>query len=472
MSSCPTANETRNAVSVSWATAGVVPRSAASSGRPGMYMSVASGEIPVTRASGTSGASSRPPVRGARTTSVVPTRATVLERSSGVRRVARVVQSRGARAAGGEETRMSSTVLPAVIAVIASLFVALALLVPFVAVQYRRRGTLGLGPTVLSFAALVYALALVSYTLLPLPELTADFCSVHRVSPQLRPGQFVADVLRENRGGVFGLATNRALQQVVFNVALFVPLGMFLRHLLRRGIVVSTAIGLGVSLLVELTQLTGVWTLFPCAYRLFDVDDLIANTSGALLGALLGPVLRLVPGQRTGDPDEPRPVTARRRLLGMLCDWAAGVGTGGVLAVGWSVLAATLDVDLPARADRLVPVVLTGLVPGLLLALLVLRTGRTLGELVVRLRPTSTAGATSGRGARLLRWALGIGGYLVLRSAGIPLLDLAATALAVASVVAVLVGAGRGGFAYRVVHWQLEDDRTGADHPRPRQPSA
>ena len=64
ISSCPTAKATRNAVSVSWATPASVPRSAASSGSPGMYMSVASGEMPVTTASGTSGASSRPPVRG------------------------------------------------------------------------------------------------------------------------------------------------------------------------------------------------------------------------------------------------------------------------------------------------------------------------------------------------------------------------------------------------------------------------
>ncbi|MGI3783989.1 MAG: VanZ family protein, partial [Janthinobacterium lividum] len=240
---------------------------------------------------------------------------------------------------------MSSTLFPAVVAVGASLFVALALLVPFVAVQYRRRGTLGLGPVVLSFAALVYVLALMSYTLLPLPEVMSNFCSVHRAVPQLRPGRFVTDILRENRGGVLGLATNPALQQFVFNIALFMPLGMFVRHLLRRGVLLTTAVGLGVSLLIELTQLTGVWALFPCAYRLFDVDDLTANTAGALIGAGLGPLLRLVPGQQTGDPGRPRLVTARRRLLGMICDWAAGVGVGQVLVVVWRALVSNFHLN-------------------------------------------------------------------------------------------------------------------------------
>ena len=31
-------------------------------------------------------------------------------------------------------------------------------------------------------------------------------------------------------------------------------------------------------------QLTGVMGVFPCSYRLFDVDDLIWNTSGAVIG--------------------------------------------------------------------------------------------------------------------------------------------------------------------------------------------
>ncbi|MGI3780084.1 MAG: VanZ family protein [Janthinobacterium lividum] len=358
---------------------------------------------------------------------------------------------------------MSSTLFPAAVAVGASLLLALALLVPFVAVQYRRRGTLGLGPVVLSFAALVYVLALASYTLLPLPELTSDFCSAHHAVPQLRPGRFVTDILRENRGGVLGLASNPAVQQFVFNIALFVPLGMFVRHLLRRGVLTTAAVGLGVSLLVELTQLTGVWTLFPCAYRLFDVDDLIANTAGALIGAGLGPLLRHVPGQQTADPGRPRPVTARRRLLGMVCDWATGVGTGEVLVVVWRVLVATFHLEPPADVDSLVRGLLTGLVPALLFAVLVFRARRTLGELVVRLRPTGSAPWT----ARLLRWALGVGGYLVLMAAETALFDAAAALLVVVSVVMVFTTPHHAGLAYRVVRWQLEDDRTGLREPVP-----
>jgi uncharacterized RDD family membrane protein YckC len=46
--------------------------------------------------------------------------------------------------------------------------------------------------------------------------------------------------------------------------------------------------------------LTGGWGLYRCAYRTFDVDDMIANTVGLLAGCLLAPVCRFVP-QRVTD---------------------------------------------------------------------------------------------------------------------------------------------------------------------------
>lgn len=67
----------------------------------------------------------------------------------------------------------------------------------------------------------------------------------------------------------------------LLNALLFLPLGIFLpvlwRSFRRRGTAVG--FGLGLSLAIELLQLFN--------FRLTDVDDLIANTLGALLGYLL-----------------------------------------------------------------------------------------------------------------------------------------------------------------------------------------
>src|SRR5690606_23791209 len=121
-------------------------------------------------------------------------------------------------------------------------------------------------------------------------------------------------------GGLVGLMGDPALRQVVLNVAFFVPLGMLVRHLFRLSPLWSTASGFAVSLLIELTQLTGIWWIYPCAFRLFDTDDLIANTLGAAIGAALAPLLRFVPGQHSRPAGQPQPVRPLRRLTGMAVD--------------------------------------------------------------------------------------------------------------------------------------------------------
>jgi glycopeptide antibiotics resistance protein len=48
-------------------------------------------------------------------------------------------------------------------------------------------------------------------------------------------------------------------------------------------------LAIGLSGGAELAQLTGVFGLYPCAFRTFEVDDLIFNIFGLLAGfAMMG----------------------------------------------------------------------------------------------------------------------------------------------------------------------------------------
>jgi hypothetical protein len=69
----------------------------------------------------------------------------------------------------------------------------------------------------------------------------------------------------------------------VMNYLVCIPIGALLpsQGLRWRDAVV---LGFSLSLLVELTQLTAAWGNYPCAYRKFDMDDLILNTLGVALG--------------------------------------------------------------------------------------------------------------------------------------------------------------------------------------------
>lgn len=154
--------------------------------------------------------------------------------------------------------------------------------------------------------------------------------------------------------------------------------------------------------MIETTQLTGVWGIYPCAYRVFDVDDLLMNTLGAVLRSALALVVprRLRGSAVTDAARRPHPVTRGRRLLAMLCDWLGTVLVAGVMGIGVQVVLEYVARDHAAVLD---------------------------GSL-----------------ARPLRFLAGIGGYLLLSLLPAPW-SVSATAFAVASVIAALsTRQGRG----------------------------
>ena len=309
------------------------------------------------------------------------------------------------------------------------------LLVPFIYRTYRRRGELGFGAGLVAFGFLVYGFALVAYTLLPLPPVDTAWCAAHTrfTHAQLDPLAIVSDVRQEA-----GLLRNPALQQGVFNIVLFLPLGAYLRlYFRRRGVPTIILTGFLVSLLIECTQRTGNWFLFPCPYRLFDVDDLIANTLGAALGVLGAPLLRRLQGTPALPADAPRPVTTGRRLLGMVVDLfaVALLGMASTVAVSltaWYALGHEPELGPVARAalSTWLPAVLLLALPSLAPA------GATFGQRAVRLRRTRPDGRPPG--LRVVPALLvGTFGYYVLTSVEefVPGAGLLSLALLVASAV-------------------------------------
>jgi glycopeptide antibiotics resistance protein len=342
---------------------------------------------------------------------------------------------------------------PAIVAIVFGVVIAIGLFVPFVAIQYRRRGRLTFGSAALSFIGLVYALALASYTLLPLPAVNAQLCADGGAGIQLNPLQFVSDIARVNVGGVGGLLHNPALWQVLLNVALFVPFGVLFRYLTRRGIAITAAAGLVGSLLIETTQLTGDWFLFPCAYRLFDVDDLLANTAGAVLGAVIAPAFGALRQRSVSEPAAARPVGGVRRLLGFISDVLFVVLLGGSLDVAAALLAnlTTGKATLPEWLSSLFGY----LVPGLVELAVLLFTRRSIGEWVVRLRPVQPTSVPR----TIVRWLLGIGGFALLSLIEGGSGGLLGGALVLLSFILALTTRGHRGLAFAVVGWTVVDDR-------------
>lgn len=96
--------------------------------------------------------------------------------------------------------------------------------------------------------------------------------------------------LVEIRRGLKSSASDMAMANLYGNIAMFVPLGVLLVWLwtspLIARIIMATMAGAGLSLVIELTQLT--------LRRVADIDDIILNASGALLGAVAAALVVVV----------------------------------------------------------------------------------------------------------------------------------------------------------------------------------
>lgn len=365
---------------------------------------------------------------------------------------------------------------PARIGVLFGVALFVALLVPILGIQVRRYGAINLVRLTGAAALAIYGMALAAYTLLPLPsgDLAAWCAQYGYEGAQLRPGQIFADI-RERTAGLSLGATVRDISvlQGVFNIVLFVPWGILVRRYLGWGLLASAASAFGASLLIETIQLTGIFGIVPCSYRLADVDDLVTNTLGGVLGALIAPwVLRWMPGARTlaATRGVPRPVTVWRRWLGMAVDAAAYGGLSFVLAITWGLVVYLTTGR--AAPDTAALWLVTSVLPWLVVFLYPLLTGagESLGQRTVWLAvvPDGDRARLPAR-ARIRRGLAGgaLWGLLqVVADAatmfGLDALDGAASLgflLGAVLVVAVPFSAGKRGLSGRAAPYRLADAR-------------
>ena len=125
---------------------------------------------------------------------------------------------------------------------------------------------------------LLYLICLIEVVLFPLPDID-KIASMHGYEGQFIPFNFISDIAHDR--------SIESVLQVLFNILMTVPFGFFFKFFLsmkRRNIILLTFL---LSLTIELAQLTGLFFTYPGSYRLFDVDDILANTLGGFLGTVL-----------------------------------------------------------------------------------------------------------------------------------------------------------------------------------------
>src|SRR5699024_577974 len=167
------------------------------------------------------------------------------------------------------------------------------------------------------------------------------------------------------------------------NIFILLPLGVYMRYFRGKTLTVKRMffIGFSVSLFFEITQVTGLYGIYTCPYRLFDVDDLILNTTGSVIGFLIAPaILSLFPSEeqvlekstRVFKEGIVRPLS---QLLAIVIDYI-------VIAIVWFGVAPVFKVYDPIT--HVIFMIIGMFVLQFLIPLLM--KGRTLGSQILRFR--------------------------------------------------------------------------------------
>ena len=304
---------------------------------------------------------------------------------------------------------MSVYSTPIIVAIIILFMIGIFTAVPWMIYNYRKYGFLSFWKTLVAFSFVFYALSAYFLVILPLPEVR-DTCAMQAAGTQhfqLMPFDFIFEILRgshvvwSNPATYINFVKHSAFLPAFLNIFILLPLGVYMRYFRGETVTVKLMFltGFSVSLFFEITQVTGLYGIYTCPYRLFDVDDLILNTTGSVIGFLIAPaILALFPSEeqvlekssRVFKESVVRPLP---QLLAIVIDYI-------VVAIAWFVVAPVFKVYDPMTHVIFITIgmfVLQFLIP-------LLMNGRTLGSRLLRFR-LEKVGSDKGRlTAFLKRW--------------------------------------------------------------------
>ena len=216
------------------------------------------------------------------------------------------------------------------IALITFPFIAFLITLPYVLKEYHKYGSVYWYRALIIYSFILYLLTAYFLVILPLPS-REEVMALTTPTTQLIPFNFITDFIN-NSGFVLNdfptyITALKSSQFIVpiFNIILTIPFGAYLHYYFKFSFKKTVLWSFLLSLFFELTQVTGLYFIYPRGYRLFDVDDLILNTFGGLVGYFVGSLLlKFLPDREEIDDTAKalgRKVSIIRRSLAYCLDW-------------------------------------------------------------------------------------------------------------------------------------------------------
>ncbi len=182
-------------------------------------------------------------------------------------------------------------------------FLAFFITIPFILIMYHKYGSIHKFRTFIIYTFILYLLVIYFLVILPLPKFSSV---INNKGPFINfiPFKFLIDFIKEtsfvwNKPSTYLIALKEpCFYTAFFNILITIPFGMYLRYYFKCSLKKTILLSFFLSLFFELTQLSGLYFIYPKPYRLCDVDDLILNTLGGTIGYFLfGAIEKYLPSR-------------------------------------------------------------------------------------------------------------------------------------------------------------------------------
>ncbi len=166
--------------------------------------------------------------------------------------------------------------------------IAILLYIPCIIFQYIKYKKLNLFKIAVFYSFILYLIILYFLVILPLP--TFEEAIKISIKGNLYPFHFIQSIISESSFNILDFNTyfkslfEPCIYTVLLNILMMIPLGIYLRGYFKLNFIKTIIITFILSLFFELTQLSGLYFIYPKPYRVFDVDDILMNTLGGILG--------------------------------------------------------------------------------------------------------------------------------------------------------------------------------------------
>ncbi|MGH1831818.1 VanZ family protein [Enterococcus gilvus] len=285
---------------------------------------------------------------------------------------------------------MNSYIFPIKAAIVSFPILALLITAPFLIYYYRKYGQLGKLRSVILYSFVFYLLSAYYLVILPLPsidtvaQMTGQRYELHLF--QSWHNFMNQTVLQINQPSTYLPAMKQSVfLEPVFNIILLFPFGVYCRYYFKLSFWKTIFASFCLSLFFELTQLSGLYFIYPRPYRLFDVNDLLHNTIGGTLGFICAPLFTFfLPTRNELDSEsfiKGERVSLLRRLMAMIIDWFV-IGLFGSILSLFSPL-------LPTELNALISYPIVSFTLEVFIYFMVfmyLWNGQTIGKKVVRIK--------------------------------------------------------------------------------------